>query len=238
MEELLERVAPAELDIRGDGRTVYGIAVPFDRETMVNDGHGPYREVFRQGAFRKTIKENGGRVKFLANHKRDSPIGKAVKLHEDPAGLIGEFRVSNTRAGDEALELVRDGVYDSFSIGFAKVPGKDRESRDGLVERLEVKLREVSVLAFPAYEGAVVSGVRSQFSDEELERILNAISNLDTQQLEAALRTSTDEPSTNPNEPEAGHSRGTRTRAQRQALLALLKGHSLDTYRNSPSAAR
>jgi hypothetical protein len=224
-EQLLERVAPSELEVRGDGRTVYGIAVPFDRETTVNDGQGPYREVFRAGSFRKTIKESGGRVKFLANHKRDSPIGKAIKLHEDPAGLIGEFRVSNTRAGDEALELVRDGVYDSFSIGFAKVPGKDREGRDGLVERLEVKLREVSILAFPAYEGAVVSGVRSQFSDEEIARLLEAIRNLDTQTIEAAARTSEDEPSAIPTEPEAGHSRGTRTRAQRQALLALLKDH-------------
>jgi len=224
LEQLLERVAPAELEVRGDGRTVYGIAVPFDRETTVNDGQGPYREVFRQGSFRKTIREHGARVKFLANHKRDNPIGKAVKLHEDPTGLIGEFYVSDTRAGNEALQLVRDGVYDSFSIGFAKVPGKDRESKDGLVERLEVKLREVSVLAFPAYEGAVVAGVRSQFSDEELERILAYIRNLDTQQLEAAIGTS-GEPSAIPNEPEAGHSRGPRTRAQRQALLALLKGH-------------
>jgi HK97 family phage prohead protease len=236
LEQILERVAPTELTIRGDGRTVYGIAVPFDREANVNDGQGFYREVFRSGSFTKTINESGGRVKFLANHKRDSPIGKAVSLKEDAAGLIGEFRVSATRAGDEALELVRDGVYDSFSIGFAKVPGKDREHKTGLVERLEVKLREVSILAFPAYEGAVVSGVRSQFTDEELERLLVAIKNLDTQTIEAAARTSDDEPSTIPNEPEAGHSRGTPTREQRIAAL-ILRGIPLVQNQRDSSAA-
>ena len=231
-EQLLERVAPADIGImRGDGRTVYGIAVPFDREATVNDGFGSYREVFRRGSFAKTIKENGKRVKFLANHNRANPIGKAINLREDASGLYGEFRVSATRAGDEALELFRDGVYDSFSIGFAKVPGKDREHKNGLVERLEVKLREVSGLAFPAYEGALVGGVRSQFSDEELERLLALAVDLDTQRREAANSTSPDEPSEIPDEPEAvGHSIRTRTRAQRQALLLHLEKTTNATY--------
>ncbi|MEO7402398.1 MAG: HK97 family phage prohead protease [Burkholderiales bacterium] len=71
---------------------------------------------------------------------------------------MGEFRVSNTRDGDEALELVRDGALDSFSIGFGK--GKERKTGD-LVERLDAELREVSLVSFPAYAGAVVAGIRS-----------------------------------------------------------------------------
>ena len=224
-EQLLERVAPSDLTLRGDGRTVYGIAVPFDREALVNDGYGAYREVFRAGAFKKTLREGADRVKFYTNHSHRQnrlPIGRAISLREDAAGLVGEFRISNTHDGDEALELVRDGVLDSFSVGFAKV--KERADKTGLIERTEVKLREVSLVAHPAYEGALVAGVRTQFSDEELERILEAIRNLDTQQLEAALGTS-GEPSATPDEPVVGHSGGTRTRAQRQALLLTLKDH-------------
>lgn len=228
-EQLLERVAPSDLTIRGDGRTVYGLAVPFDRETNVNDGFGPYREVFRSGAFKKTLREGAERVKFYTNHghrQNKLPIGKALSLREDTAGLVGEFYVSDTRDGNEALELVRDGVLDSFSVGFAKV--KERADKTGLIERIEVKLREVSLVAHPAYEGALVAGVRAQFSDEELERVLDAIRNLDTQQLEAALRgTPSGEPSQTPNEPVVGHSSGTRTRSQRQALLLHLKDHHL-----------
>lgn len=214
-----------EVQRRGDGRTVFGIAVPFDTPATVNDGQGPYREVFRSGAFAKMIADEkrssvGSRVKFLANHNRNQPIGKATLLREDTAGLYAEFRVSETTAGNEALQLIRDGVYDSFSIGFAKVQER-RDKSSNLVERLEVQLREVSTLAFPAYATASVMGVRSNFSDEELERIREFLADIDTQRIEAALGTSDVEPSTTPDEPEFGHSIGTPTHSQLRAAIRL-----------------
>lgn len=155
-----DRTYAVDLEIRGDGRTVYGIAVPFDQVARVNDGRGPYDEVFRMGAFRETIiNRSGARVKLMANHDaKRFPVGRATSLREDPAGLVGEFHVSATRDGDEALELVRDGVLDSFSVGFT--PVKHQRNREGVVERLAVALREVSVVAFPAYAGAAIAGVR------------------------------------------------------------------------------
>ncbi len=220
----------ADMEIRstGDGRSVHGLAVPFDRETTVNDGFGPYREVFRRGAFARTINAGVDRVKLLGNHNRQKfPLGKATSLTEDRAGLVGEFRISNTREGDEALELVRDGVLDSFSVGFAQVPGKDRKSK-GLVERLEVKLREVSLVAFPAYEGATVAGLRSQLSehlsDEELERLLALAHDLGTRQTEpAGDGTSVIDPPAPQDDPVVGHSSGP-TPAERRSRLLVLKG--------------
>jgi uncharacterized protein len=170
MAEILRRAWSPHLDleIRGDGRTVYGLAVPFDSPTPIRDRSGTYDEVFRMGAFANTIRERGDRVKFLANHDRQTlPLGKAVMLREDPAGLIGEFRVSATPAGDAALELIRDGVLDALSIGFAPLQSIGREGRDAVVERTEVKLMEVSAVAFPAYEGAVIAGVRSEDSEPD-----------------------------------------------------------------------
>lgn len=226
MPDLIERaLTHADFEIRSDGRTVYGLAVPFDRESVVDDGFGKYREVFRKGAFRQTI--NGGieRVKLFENHNhrdRKSPLGRATLLREDRAGLVGEFRISQTTEGDNALELVRDGVLDSFSVGFAEVPGKDRKTRD-LVERLEVKLREVSLVAFPAYDGALVAGLRShpELTDEVLERLLALASDLGTRQQEPAAAIPVVEPSAPEVEPVVGHS--PRTRAQRIAA-ALIQG--------------
>ena len=224
-EQLIERVASADMEIRGDGRTVYGLAVPFGRESIVNDGAGPYREVFRMGAFTRTLKGAGAaeRVKFYTNHghrQNRLPIGRALSLREDSAGLVGEFYVSATRDGDEALELVRDGVLDSFSVGFAKV--KERADKTGLVERIEVKLREVSLVAHPAYEGALVAGVRSQFSDEELERFIALAQDLVTQRTELAAGTPVPDSTETQDDPVLqGHSSRTRTRAQRIALLTL-----------------
>lgn len=158
--ERLYRANPVDLEVRGDGRTVVGIAMPFDQPTEIRDASGTYQETFRFGSFRKTIAERGPQgVKTFAKHQRASlPIGRASVLREDPAGLYSELRVSKTAAGDEILELVRDGALDSLSIGFQ--PVKDRQVRGG-VERLEVRLFEVSIVDFPAYVGATIAGVRS-----------------------------------------------------------------------------
>ena len=227
----LERtLAHADLSIRaeGDGRTVHGLAVPFDRQTTVDDGYGPYDEVFRKGAFARTINAGVNKVKLLCNHdRRKFPLGAATMLREDTAGLVGEFRVSKTREGDDALELVRDGALDSFSVSFA--PIKERKTGKTLIERLEVKLREVSLVAFPAYEGAAIAGVRAQLSehltDEELERLLALAHNLDTSTTGPAASTPAEEPVSPQSDSQVGHSQRTPTRAQRQAL-ALLSGVS------------
>ena len=142
----ITRSYAADLSIRadGDGRTVAGIVVPFDTEARVSDGGRPYTERFQRGAFAKTIAERGDRVKLLMQHDSHEPIGRATLLREDTAGLYGEFRVSAVPAGDQALELVRDGVIDSFSVGFAPV----KHARDGDVTvRTEVALREASLAA-------------------------------------------------------------------------------------------
>jgi HK97 family phage prohead protease len=159
MTEILHRTHAADLSLRSDGRTVFGLVVPYGVEATVSDGSRPYVERFEQGAFARSIAERGGKVKLLVNHDKQAlPIGRAVKLREDSAGLVGEFRVSQTPAGDAALELVRDGVVDSFSVGFT--PMRDR--RDGSVlVRTEAAIREASLVAFPAYEGALIAGVRS-----------------------------------------------------------------------------
>ena len=158
---VLTRGWPADLEVRGDGRTVVGIACPFDAPTEIRDGSGRYVERFKRGAFARTIRERGpGKVKFLAMHNRESlPLGRAVSLSEDAAGLWGEFRVAATTAGDEALELIRDQALDGLSIGFAPIRQKWSADRTE-VERLEVALREVSAVWAPAYEQAEIAGVR------------------------------------------------------------------------------
>lgn len=161
MSSFVSRAFAADLEVRsaGDGRTIHGIVVPFDHVARVSDGGPPYDEAFQRGAFAKTIVERGDRVKLLSQHaSRTNPLGKALTLREDAAGLYGEFYVSRTTAGDEALELVRDGALDSFSVGFAPVK---HEKRGRVTWRTEVALREASLVTFGAYDGALVGGVRA-----------------------------------------------------------------------------
>jgi hypothetical protein len=140
----------------GDGRTIIGLAVPFDEV-----GQGPRGpEVVKAGAFRRTLdhlNKSGRRLKALRNHDTGHPVGTLVRAEESPSGLDIEVRMADTAAGDEALREVRAGMLDSFSIGFVA----NRERRvDGVRQLLEVALHEVSLVAVPAYAGARVAEVR------------------------------------------------------------------------------
>jgi len=158
----------ADIEIRSDGtgRTVHGILVPYNTPARVSDGGPSYEEMFAPGAFVRDIEARNGDfrgVKFLYQHNHDEPIGRAVELRDDAAGLFGAFRVAKTAKGDEVLELLREGVLDSFSIGFRPIdpaPGDPIKVGEPVI-RTKAGLRETSVVTFPAYAGALVAGVRA-----------------------------------------------------------------------------
>lgn len=157
--DLLYRAA-AGLHSDPDGRTVHGLAVPYARAAEVDDGFGPYREMFAPGAFSRSIRERAHKVKLYAEHvTRNLPIGRAVELREDDDGLHAAFAVARTRAGDEALELVRSMTVDGFSVGFRGI--RHERDHDGTIIRTEAALHEVSLTGAPAYADAAIAGVRS-----------------------------------------------------------------------------
>ena len=156
--DLLRRGGFADLEVRSDGRTIIGLAAPFDRPANIG---GQYVETIRAGAFHRTIAERGDRVKLLALHNNlTMPLGRATALREETRGLVIEARISKTTAGDEVLELIRDGALDSLSIGFHPVRDRWNVERDA-VERLEVRLIEVSLVTAGAYDDARVLAVRT-----------------------------------------------------------------------------
>lgn len=145
----------------GTGRTLYGLAVPFGDTITVNDGGAsPYKERFAPGSTSRTARERGHKIRLFTQHdRRRLPIGRATRLEETARGLEVEFDVANTVDGDDALELVRTGVIDAFSVGFTPI----RAHWDGdVLVRDEVALGEVSLVSDPAYPGALVGGIRSQ----------------------------------------------------------------------------
>jgi len=163
---------PVDLELRGDGRTVIGIAAPFNSPTEIREFGTSYTETIRRGAFARTIAERGAsKVKLLAQHDMAKlPLGRADVLREDAGGLYIEARVSKTVAGDEALALVADGVLDAFSIGFTVTRDGERWNRDRTERDLvDVKLIEVSLTPFAAYSGALVSGIRADLYDPEYD---------------------------------------------------------------------
>ena len=148
MSELLVR----EFEVRladPDKREVAGIAVPWETPTDV----GGYTEVIARGAVKPS-----GNVKLFYGHKE--PIGKIVSYEDGEDGWTIRATISKTSRGDEVYTLLQDGVLDRFSIGF--MPVAEENTKDGSVRRTEIDAREVSIVPFPAYEGAVINEVRSE----------------------------------------------------------------------------
>lgn len=130
-----------------EAREVSGIAVPWDDEINV----GGIRERFERGAVKPS--EN---VLLLYGHSE--PIGRITAHRDTDKGHEIDAVISKTARGDEVYTLLRDGVLTKFSVGFR--PVEDREE-DGVIIREAVDLREVSVVPFPAYQGASITDVRS-----------------------------------------------------------------------------
>lgn len=161
MTDIEYRAAAADIEV--SKREVEGILVPWDVATRINER---LVEGFRSGAFDRQF-DRPQRIPFALGHLgfQDSlggqRLGKVIELRNDTAGLWGRAKVSETRAGDELLELLRDGVYDSLSIGFRDL-APQAPDREGVTWRNSALLTELAVVPTGAYPGAMVTGVRSE----------------------------------------------------------------------------
>ena len=148
-------------DVDSDSRIISGYASTYDL-----DQGG---DVIVRGAFAKTLETGSNRVKVLWQHDSQQPIGRPQKMQEDDKGLYVESYIAKTRQGDEALELAREGIIDSMSIGYMV---NDSEYKDDGVRVIkELTLMEYSLVTWPMNEAAVITGVKSM-RPKEIERVL------------------------------------------------------------------
>jgi Escherichia/Staphylococcus phage prohead protease len=142
----------------GDGRTITGILVPFNRSQRIHEG---LVERVRVGAADHQL-ARPAMMKFAREHLKlgGTLIGRAHELRNDTSGLWGALRASKTPAGDEAVTLVEDGALDELSIGFRAV--RSRRLPDGVIERVRIDVLETALVLQGAYgRGARVTGLRS-----------------------------------------------------------------------------
>lgn len=131
-------------------RTIRGLAVPYG-VTARSDG-----KLWQFGKGTLAFSDVS-RVKLLAGHNWDKAIGKAVALEDTDAGLVATFQVARGDAGDEALVMAEDGVWDGLSIGVAQ--GGKYQERDGVMFAVSAPLAEISLTPCPAYDEARVTEV-------------------------------------------------------------------------------
>jgi hypothetical protein len=93
------------------------------------------------------------------------PTGKGIAYRDEDDGPHMTFRVSRTSAGDDQLELARDGIVTGASIEFTEVDGGTVTEKRGSRRHRKhsrVDLRGVTTTYQPAYPTAQVLAVRSE----------------------------------------------------------------------------
>ena len=146
-------------------RTLAGVAVQYDVEAVVSDGQ---KVKFANGA----LPLEGKKPKMYLYHDSTQPIGIVETREQVGDTVLFEARISETRAGNEALQLAKDGVLDSLSVGILPVEFSFDEAGTMIITKAD--WQELSLLPFGAFEAAKVKQVAASIHQPEPEVVLNS----------------------------------------------------------------
>ena len=170
MEGLKQKSAKFEVkDFDDKTRIVKGYASVFNNTDSDKD-------VILKGAFKRSIKALGpdgaDRIKLLAQHNLNRPIGKMVMLDEDSKGLYMEAKFGTHTDGEDYYRMAKEGIINEFSVGFQAV---QKEANDNGGDNIsEIKLWEVSMVTIAANDEAVVTDVKSNTFNTLVKQVEDA----------------------------------------------------------------
>jgi len=144
----------------------------YDEKNSIVKGYGSYfdnkdadDDVIMRGAYQKTIRENGERVKYLYQHNMMQPIGKMNELYEDEKGLVFVAEVPKTQLGKDVIELMKAGVITENSVGILPI---QKEDKGDYRELKEVKLFEISAVTLAANDQAKIMDVKGSIIIDDI----------------------------------------------------------------------
>ena len=166
MAKIEKRTNEVQFELRavegGDGMTFTGYAAVFNSPSEPL----PFIERIAPGAFKRSLKARND-IKLLYNHDTGAVLGSTragtLKLEEDNYGLRVTAMLPETSLGKDVRTLVQRGDVSAMSFGFSVPANGDSWNTDGTERTLKsVRIHEVSIVAFPAYQQtAGTAAVRS-----------------------------------------------------------------------------
>jgi HK97 family phage prohead protease len=132
-------------------REISGVAVPYNKTATVSGGQSV---IFKPGSL---IVEAGRKPKLMKYHDSTQIVGVVQAVQETPDALLFTARISASRDGNDALELVKDGAIDSVSVGVDPIDATYDDAGNLVVAK--GLLREISLVAEPAYKDARITRV-------------------------------------------------------------------------------
>lgn len=162
-------------NLKDDG-TFSGYCNVFD----VKDSYG---DVVKKGAFVSSLNDwqaKGKMPPILWQHDRGQVIGVWTKLYEDDHGLFGEGKllIDDVAKAKEAYALIKNGAIDGLSIGYRTQKWAWNDD-DNVLELLEIDLKEISIVTFPANTDSTVSQVKHQaITEQDIKNALAILNNI------------------------------------------------------------
>lgn len=137
-------------------RTISGIAVPYGVDAVVMGGQ---RVRVEAGA----LPTDGPAPRLLQDHDPSQVVGIVTAREDTPDGMLFSAKIAKTRAGDDLLELLQMGAYDSVSIGIEPTD-VEQDGRTTVVKA--ANWSELSVVYQPAFEAAKITQIAASAEDE------------------------------------------------------------------------
>ena len=131
-------------------RTISGIAAPYGVSATVSDGTSVQ---FAPGS----LPIDGKAPKLFMYHDSSQPVGLVTSRTETPEGMMFSAKIADTVAGNEALQLAKEGVLDNVSVGVDVLTSTRAE--DGTIIITSAVWRELSLVPIPAFSGATITDV-------------------------------------------------------------------------------
>ena len=138
------------------GSTISGYAAVFNSDS--EELPGGFIETIRPGAFARAIR-TGKDVRCFFNHDESRVLGRiasgTLRLSEDRTGLYFECDTPDSPTGRDVYTAIKRGDVSQCSFGFMNPTDLWNEAGTRR-ELIDVDLRDVSPVTFPAYHATSV----------------------------------------------------------------------------------
>jgi len=146
----------------GQRRIVSGQIVPFGAIGNTSAGH----VIFERGSIQIP---SASKIKLLAQHNTNDPIGRAQSFAETTQGINGVFKLSAASKAQDYLVMASEGLIDGLSVGVEVLASRER--KDGVIVVSSAVLKEVSLVESPAFTEARVLEVVASEGEEVTEEV-------------------------------------------------------------------
>jgi len=130
-------------------RVISGLVAPYGE--IGHTSAGPV--MFERGSI---AIEDATKIKLLAQHQQDKPVGRAISFSDSTSGVYGSFRVSSSSRGQDSLILIQENLVSGLSVGVDVTASKPMG--DYLLVTAAV-LKEVSLVESAAFQNAGVTEI-------------------------------------------------------------------------------